>query len=258
MTIIFAGGRCTNRSNPADAPLVLDDGPARAAVWRDFHEGLSPGEQAYFSPPDADGEIGVTPDGGAARAAMGPHQSVRERNRDEPVAMLIDAIRDRAKQYYLMPIPVYQAMPPTLQWVTNSVIGRSRGMRIFINGYGNFPTEWVGTAALGRTHRASRRSNRDACIYATRFVGANFAQPIRERFERGWVLSGRRRGDTFARWVDREDTASLFHELLGHMITGRPHPAGNPPFTGLAAVVENFNDAVERRARQNFRRNHAF
>jgi len=244
MAIIFSGGRISNRANRADPPLIISDGDARAAAWRDFREGLTPEERTFFTAPNANGRIGVSGAGQAARPRMGRHQPARERRRDEHVSLLIDAVRNGARTFFVMPVPVFQTMPATHQWVTNITTGSGRGLRIEINVYGVFPVEWLDLrTALGRTHRASRRRAQDACVYATHFPG----HAIAPAFTRMWQrrrrgLVGSRRGDTVERWVDREDTVTLFHELIVHAVLGRPGHAGD------------FDEWVETRARLNWLR----
>lgn len=245
MAIVFAGGRVTNRANPADAPLIVSDADARAATWRDFQEGLTAEEQTFFQAPDRNGRIAVTAAGRAGRPRMGPHQAARQRRRDEHVRILIDAAENAARTFFVMPIPVFQAMPAPCQWVTDVMTGPGRGLRIEINGYGRFPVEWLDLrTALGRTHRANRRASQDACIYATRFAGQAIAPALAGQWGRRRGLVGRRRGDTAERWVEREDTVTLFHELIVHVILGRPGHAGG------------FDEWVETRARLNWLRTH--
>jgi hypothetical protein len=232
MAIVFAGGRITNRANPADPAFIIADADARAAAWRDFQEGLRPAERAFFSAPNAAGEIGATADGVAGRG--GAHEHVR---------MLIDAARDARRRLFVMPVPVWQEMTADFQWVTQLAANmvRSRGFRIEINGYGRFAVEWLDfITALGRTHHATRRAEQDACIYATRFIGQPVAAAVAERWRRRPGLVGRRRGDTVERWMDREDTVTLFHELIQHVIRGHAGHAGD------------FDEWVETRARLNW------
>lgn len=232
MTIAFAGGRLTNRANAADPAFLIPDADARAAGWRDFQEGLRPQERGFFAAPGADGRIGVTADGTAGRARA--HEHVR---------LLIDAARDPQRELFVMPVPVFQEMPAGFQWVTQVAANqiRSRGFRIEINGYGRFAVEWLDfITALGRTHHATRRARQDACVYSTRFIGMPIAAAIAARWQRRRGLVGRRRGDTAERWIDREDTVTLFHELLVHVVRGRSGHAGQ------------FDEWVETRARLNW------
>jgi hypothetical protein len=232
MTIAFVGGRLTNRANPADPAFLIPDAEAAAAGWRDFQEGLRPAERGFFDAPDADGRIAVTAAGTAGRAQA--HEHVR---------LLIDGAEDQRRELFVMPIPVFQEMPANFQWVTQLAANRvaSRGFRIELNRYGRFAVEWLDfITALGRTHHATRRARQDACVYATRFIGMAIAGDIAAGWRRRPGLVGRRRGDTVDRWVDREDTVTLFHELLVHVVRGRSGHAGE------------FDEWVETRARLNW------
>lgn len=101
----------------------IPDADARGAAWRDFQEGFTPAERAYFVAPDGNGQIGVSAAGQVARGQMGPQQPPAERRRDEHVRILIDAAQDPGLTYFVMPIPVFQVMPPPLQWVTAVATG---------------------------------------------------------------------------------------------------------------------------------------
>lgn len=146
-------------------------------------------------------------------------------------------------------MPVFQQLEPNLQWI-RAVVTRDNpynfSFAITINGYGNFPAEWLGLEVAGRTHRARRAAPQDACVYATCFEN----HPIDDALSRAWhgpanqpVLVGHRPGDTPQVWVFREGTVTLFHELLHHAIAG---------FRGHASPYDEW---VEQRARQNWNGN---
>jgi hypothetical protein len=232
MPIIFTGGRLANRADPADPAFIIPDSDARAAVWRDFLEGLHPFERLFFTPPDRNGRIGVNGLGGAAQQFQHDH-----------VLMLMEAAQRSDRTIFVMPAPVFQAMPERFRWVTQVATGEiRRGFRIHINGYGRFPVEWLDLrTAAGRTHRVDVNADREACVYATRLVGRPVANAVARKWRRRRNgLDGVRPSDTAERFFDREHTATLFHELLFHCIQGFDiHDGG--------AV-----DAIEDRARQNW------
>jgi hypothetical protein len=236
MTITFAGGRLTNRAKPNDPALIIPDSDARAAAWRDFMEGLHPFERMFFTPPDQYGRIGVNGLGGAA-----------EQFQHDDVLMIMEAAKRTDQTIHVMPVPVYQQMPEQFQWVTEIATAPERdGFRGYINGYGDFRVGslGLGTRAIGRARR--RHPNHTACVYATRFVNQPLAGAVVWQWHwRRHRLSGYRPDDTAARFLDREDTCTLFHELLFHCIQGffDTHAGG--------AV-----DAIEDRARQNWLLDH--
>jgi hypothetical protein len=233
MTITFTGGRLTNRTKPSDPALIIPDSNARAAAWRDFMEGLHPFERLLFTPPDQYGRIGVNGLGGAA-----------ERFQHDDVLMIMEAAKRTDQTIHVMPVPVFQRMPAQFQWVTEIATSERRnGFAAYVNGYGSFPDISLGlTTARGLAQRVRAHPNHTACVYATRFVNQPLAGAVLWQWHwRRHILAGRRRDDTAARLVDREDTATLFHELLFHCIQGF--------FDGHAGGAV---DAIEERARQNW------
>lgn len=163
MAIVFAGGTVANRGNLPDVALVIRNQDAAQAGWRDFRAGLTAQEQGLFrlSPlGDGRGELALAAAGGGPPGPP-PHQHVRR---------LIEAVQNAQKTIHVMPKPVFQQLEPNLQWI-RAVVTRDNpnnfSFAITINGYGNFPAEWLGLEVAGRTHRARRAAPQDACVYAT-------------------------------------------------------------------------------------------
>lgn len=250
MAIEFSGGSVTNRARAGDPPLVVTNGEARTQAWRDFRDGLTLAEQAFFelaTLQDGRGRVGLSAAGAANQAACqadpggcGVHEHVR---------LLLNATVNANETFHVMPLPVFQRLPAGLEWVTAIVVRNNPerfSMRVTVNGYGGFPAEWIGFEVAGRTHRATRRTQDDACVYATRFAGQPLAVPVTASWNTPTNRSrqvGRLRGDNLQVWVDREGCVSLFHELIHHVIRGVPGHG-------------NYDTWVERRARNNWNSNH--
>jgi hypothetical protein len=236
MTITFAGGRLTNRTKPSDPALIIPDSDARAAGWRDFQEGLHPFERLFFTPPDQYGRIGVNGLGGAA-----------ERFQRDDVLMIMEAAKRTDQTIHVMPAPVFQQMPEQFRWVTQIATSqKQRGFRVYINGYGRYdPTSLGLRTAFGEAE--SGHPNHAACVYATRFGSRPLAGAVVQQWRRrpSSLVAPVRNDDTPQRYFDREDTVTLFHELLFHCIQGwfDTHEGG--------AV-----DAIEDRAAQNWLLDH--
>lgn len=217
--ILFSGGEVRNRANPADPTLTVTDNDARAAGWRDFSEVLTADELTLFLAPNARGELTLSPAGQAR--LIGPQANALHPH----IRVLMRAIENPDRRLYVMPVPVYQQMPANFRWVTDVAMGThgNRGFRITINGYGQFPVEWIDLrTALGRSHLLSATSPMNACIYGTIFDPNPIAPPLVAQWQRT-RLAGRRRSDTADIWFEREDTVTLFHELLVHVIRGFGH-----------------------------------
>ena len=242
--IIFRGGQIDSRGNPGAAPLIVTDEEARINGWRDFRDGLTVEERGFFTMPGANGVLGLTPEG--VRHAHGPGS----RRTHLHVLRMLRAAETPTRRIFVLPMPVFQVMPAAQAWVTPIAVGThgNQGFRITINGYGAFPSEWVDLrTALGRTHHASVASPVDAVVYGTTF-GNNPVDPQVaaqwNRLSQAGQLVAVRPGDTAASYIAREDTVTLFHELLVHAIWG------------VAGHGSMLDEAVEARATQNWLAHH--
>ncbi|MEL6266187.1 MAG: hypothetical protein AAFR52_11180 [Pseudomonadota bacterium] len=251
MGIVFAGGTISNGRDPAAQQLVIGNGEASDLVWRDLRNGLLVEEQALFQRIDlGDGRsrLALTP---AGQALWTRHRAApAERLIHEHVAQLIRETVSTRRTVAVFPAPVFRPQPPERQWLVDIVTRQNptrAQMAIAINGHGVFPVEFLGFEVAGRT-QGLRRDRDTALAYISHVAG----EPVAPRVQAAWNAPTNRRrqvnrlvGDTAGTWADREGSATLFHELIGHAIVGHAH--------GSSPAVERYFTWVERRANVNWR-----
>lgn len=251
MSIVFAGGSIQNRNDATAGHLNITNIEARDMAWRDFRNGLTAQERTFFQRIDqADGR-GALALSGDGQAAYARHRAApRSRVLHDHVVQLMRETVSTRRVVTVFPAPVFGPMPADLRWLTELVTRRARGrhaMRIVINGYANFPVEFLGFEVAGRTaHTDARRDNalayiaHDMALPVAPDVAASFDLPTNRS-----TMVNRMAGDTPGVWADREGCSTLFHELIGHAIVAHSH--------GVTPAIERYFTWVERRAGNNWR-----